>query len=99
MIGIRFSEVAVIGIDIRKNSFHVVDLDARGAIQLRQKWSRGQTEGRLANYPNFSVGDSVSRRGAGLLRLDASQSTLAGNAFVADGTHRARPRGLIVFRS
>jgi transposase len=33
------SEVAVIGIDIGKNSFHVVSLDARGAIQLRQKWS------------------------------------------------------------
>jgi hypothetical protein len=30
------SEVAVIGIDIGKNSFRVVGLDARGAIQLRQ---------------------------------------------------------------
>ena len=34
--------VAVIGIDIRKNSFHIVGLDSRGAIVLRQKWSRGQ---------------------------------------------------------
>ena len=34
--------VAVIGIDIGKNSFHVVGLDSRGAIVLRQKWSRGQ---------------------------------------------------------
>ena len=33
--------VAVVGIDIGKNSFHVVGLDARGAILLRQKWSRG----------------------------------------------------------
>ena len=32
--------VAVIGIDIGKNSFHVVGLDARGAIVLRQRWSR-----------------------------------------------------------
>ena len=32
--------VAVIGIDIGKNSFHVVGLDNRGAIVLRQKWSR-----------------------------------------------------------
>ena len=33
--------VAVMGIDIGKNSFHVIGLDARGAIALRQKWSRG----------------------------------------------------------
>jgi transposase len=31
------SGVAVIGIDIGKNSFHVVGLDQRGAIVLRQK--------------------------------------------------------------
>jgi transposase len=33
--------VAVVGIDIGKNSFHVVGLDRRGAIVLRLKWSRG----------------------------------------------------------
>jgi transposase len=31
--------IAVIGIDIGKNSFHVVGHDVRGAIVLRQKWS------------------------------------------------------------
>jgi transposase len=36
------------GIDIGKNSFHVIGLDKRGAIVLRQKWSRGQVEARLA---------------------------------------------------
>ena len=41
--------IAVIGIDIGKNSFHVVGLDRKGAIVLRQKWSRGQIEARLAN--------------------------------------------------
>jgi len=45
---------AVIGIDIGKNSFHVVGLDERGAIILRQKWSRGQIEARLANMPPAS---------------------------------------------
>ena len=40
--------IAVIGIDIGKNSFHVVGLDQRGAIVLRQKWSRGQVEARFA---------------------------------------------------
>ena len=48
--------VAVIGIDIGKNSFHVVGLDDRGAIVLRQKWSRGQIEARLANMPPCLVG-------------------------------------------
>src|SRR5438046_2411130 len=43
------SAIAVIGIDIGKNSFHVVGLDARGAIVLRQKWSRGQVDVRLAS--------------------------------------------------
>jgi transposase len=50
------SAVAVIGIDIGKNSFHVVGLDARGAIGLRQKWSRGQVEARLANMPPCLIG-------------------------------------------
>jgi hypothetical protein len=33
--------IAVIGIYIGKNSFHLVGHDRRGAIVLRQKWSRG----------------------------------------------------------
>ena len=45
------SAIAVIGIDIGKNSFHVVGHDKRGAIVLRQKWSRGQVEALLANLP------------------------------------------------
>jgi hypothetical protein len=36
--------IAVGGIDIGKNWFHVVGLDLHGAIVLRQKWSRGQVE-------------------------------------------------------
>jgi hypothetical protein len=57
--------ITVIGIDIGKNSFHVVGLDKRGAIALRQKWSRGhpahvESDGRklyieglfLSNKPN-----------------------------------------------
>ena len=34
-------QIAVVGIAIGKNSFHIVGLDNRGAIVLRQKWSRG----------------------------------------------------------
>ena len=48
--------IAVIGIDIGKNSFHVVGQDERGAIVLRQKWSRGQVEARFANMPPCLIG-------------------------------------------
>ena len=44
------------GIDIGKNSFHIVGLDGRGAIVLRQKWSRGQVEARFANMPPCLIG-------------------------------------------
>jgi transposase len=48
--------VATMGIDIGKNSFHVVGLDRRGAIVVRQKWSRSQVEARLAAMPPCLIG-------------------------------------------
>jgi transposase len=48
--------IAVVGIDIGKNSFHIVGHDERGAIVLRQKWSRGQVEARFANLPPCLIG-------------------------------------------
>jgi transposase len=48
--------IAVMGIDIGKNSFHVVGLDRDGAIVLRQKWSRGQVATRLATMPRCLIG-------------------------------------------
>jgi len=48
--------ISVVGIDIGKNSFHIVGLDDRGAIVLRQKWSRGQVEARFANLPPCLIG-------------------------------------------
>ena len=50
------TQIAVIGIDIGKNSFHVAGHDKRGSIVLRQKWSRGQIEARLANLTPCLVG-------------------------------------------
>jgi len=41
--------VTTIGIDLGKTTFHLIGLDARGAIVLRQKYSRGQLQARLAN--------------------------------------------------
>ena len=48
--------VATMGIDIGKNAFHVVGLDRRGAIVLRQRWSRRQVEARRANMPPCLIG-------------------------------------------
>ena len=51
--------IAMIGIDIGKNSFHVVGHDEHGAIVLRQKWSRSQGEARFANMPPCLIGMEV----------------------------------------
>src|SRR6201993_1771402 len=50
------SGIAAVGIDIGKNSFHIVGQDERGAIVLRQKWSRSQVEARLAAMPACLIG-------------------------------------------
>ena len=49
-------EIAVVGIDIGKTSFHVIGLDRRGAVVLRQRWSRSQVEVRFGNMPPCLVG-------------------------------------------
>ena len=48
--------IATIGIDIGKNTFHVIGLDDKGAIILRHKLSRGQVYARLANIPPCLIG-------------------------------------------
>ena len=48
--------VATMGIDIGKNSFHVVGLDQRGAIVVRQRWTRSQIRARLANMSPCLIG-------------------------------------------
>jgi len=50
------TSITAVGIDIGKNSFHIVGQDDRGAIVLRQKWSRGQVEARFANMPACLIG-------------------------------------------
>jgi hypothetical protein len=55
--------IATIGIDIAKNTFHVIGLEDKGAIILRHKLSRGQVYARLANIPLLDRHGGV-RRGA-----------------------------------
>ena len=48
--------VSTIGIDLGKNSFHLVGQDETGAIVMRVKLSRGQLERRLANMSPCLIG-------------------------------------------
>lgn len=50
------TEVAIIGIDIGKTSFHLVALDATGAIQWKKKLSRAQLMRHMDALPRCLVG-------------------------------------------
>jgi transposase len=52
----KSAAVATLGVDIGKNTFHLVGLDKRGAIVLRERLSRAQLEVRLANMAPCLVG-------------------------------------------
>jgi transposase len=45
-----------IGIDTGKNTLHLIGLDEKGAIVLREKVSRGRIAARLANAPRCLIG-------------------------------------------
>jgi len=78
-----------VGIDIGKNSFHVVGHDERGAIVLRQKWSRGQLEARLptcrrgltpSRYQSGEINrtGAISRCGDDMMRVMLYEAAHAG---------------------
>src|SRR6201997_129276 len=48
--------VTAIGIDMGKNTLHMIGLDSRGTIVLREKVSRGRITSRLANLPPCFLG-------------------------------------------
>ncbi len=48
--------ISTIGIDIGKNTFHLIGFDEEGAIVLRQKLSRGQVERRFSNLRPCLIG-------------------------------------------
>jgi len=51
--------VVTIGIDPGKNTLHLVGLDARGAIVLRERVARARIVSRLANVPPCLIGIEV----------------------------------------
>jgi len=48
--------ITTIGIDLGQHTFHLIDLDRRGAIVSQLKLSRAQIERRLANVPPCLIG-------------------------------------------
>src|SRR5205809_3761494 len=48
--------VTASGIDMGKNTLHMIGLDARGAIVLRENVSRGRITSRLANLSPWLIG-------------------------------------------
>ena len=56
MSGKATDQVTTIGIDIGKNSFHLIGLDGAGDIVLRRQLSRSQVIARLANLPLCLIG-------------------------------------------
>ena len=81
---------AVIGIDIGKNSFHIVGQNWRGAIVLRQKWSRGQVQARLANLPPCRIGMEAC---VGAHHLSRTLKTLGHDARGCDRRNWSRKSG------
>jgi hypothetical protein len=80
--------VATIGIDIGKNTFHLVGLDKRGAIALRQKLSRSQVEVRLANFAPCLIGMEACVGGHHLgRRLNSAR-------YILSSAHQQPPRRL-----
>ena len=47
--------ISTLGIDVGKNTFHLVGLDKRGVIVLQQKVTRHQLARRLSNIPRCLV--------------------------------------------
>ncbi|MBP1092705.1 hypothetical protein JOE50_003235 [Bradyrhizobium japonicum] len=80
--------IAVIGIDIGKNSFHVVGHDTRGTVVLRQKWSRGQVEARLANMPPCLIGMEAC---VGAHHLSRKLASLGHDARLMPAPHQQVP--------
>lgn len=53
----RYDEsVATIGMDLGKNSFHLIGMDARGKVIMREKLTRGRLDRYMANLPPCLVG-------------------------------------------
>jgi transposase len=79
-----------IGIDLGKNTFHLVGLKKRGAIVLQLKVSRGQLGRRLSNMPRCLIGMEAC---SGSHHMAASWQLSGGRAFDPRAVREAVPQG------
>jgi hypothetical protein len=79
-------EIAVVGIDIGKNAYHVIGLDRRGAVVLRQRWSRSQVEIRFANMPPCLIGMEACVGALSHCQIEHATNLLARQAHAAATT-------------
>jgi uncharacterized membrane protein len=92
--------IAVIGIDIGKSSLQIVGHDQRGAIVLRQKWSRGQVETRLLQLVAFLSVPAVRFRVVPKRAMHRRAQAEAMRQFLAQGLHFTEGRtGVLIFAS
>ena len=62
--------IATIGIDLGKNTFHLVGLDKRGAIALQRKVSRSQPHARFESLPQRNQMQEKRQRKIGMVPID-----------------------------
>jgi hypothetical protein len=55
-IAMHNDRIATIGMDLGKRSFHLIGMDARGKVIMRQQLSRGRFERHMANLQPCLVG-------------------------------------------
>jgi hypothetical protein len=84
--------------DMGKTTLHMIGLDTRGAIVLREKVSRGRIASRLANLPSCLIGIE-----AGLaIHYVARELAALGHAFLAAGfgwLNKPEPHWLFAVRA
>lgn len=74
--------IRAIGIDTGKNTLHMIGLDEKGAIVLREKVSRGRIAARLVNVPASLIGIE-----AGMATLYMSRELVAFGGFAIPAIH------------
>ena len=55
-IAMHDGRIATMGIDLGKHTFHLIGMDARGSVVLRQKLSRARLERHMANLERCLAG-------------------------------------------
>ena len=90
--------VHTIGIDTGKNTLHMIALDVRGAIVLREKVSRSRITARLVNVPPCLIGigglprDRCTSAGSGT--AERVQRHLSGPVIASDHQQLLARRGV-----